>query len=190
METIKVALVLFHNGCQKVVPVEWIENFFPKNESDFKLNQKYKIWFNGKKENDTLLNGNILLLGLSKSDIIKKKSKRRLKYPNRRNMSFGSSDISRAKSCTRSINQNKRKKKPAAEKEREKLTSSANNKENKRILKNYSILVKNRNRIESSSSDDEGGEESVKSGKHFYNFTYKFFLFVRMQWMTAFFYRP
>lgn len=64
MENIKVALVMFKDETQKIVPLESIENFFPKKKNDFKKNQKYKVWWFGtKSKNDNLLNGHILLLG-------------------------------------------------------------------------------------------------------------------------------
>lgn len=71
MNEIRVVLVYLTNGVEKVVNVDFIENFNPKSKSDFKKNCKYKIWWQGTRDkNDYSYNGYSLLIGC-KYDLLK-----------------------------------------------------------------------------------------------------------------------
>ena len=61
---VEYAYIVFVNGLEKIVPVETIPGFFPKNKKDFNKQQRVKVWWLGKgNKDDYLLNTNILLLG-------------------------------------------------------------------------------------------------------------------------------
>ncbi|XP_051157958.1 uncharacterized protein LOC127279573 isoform X1 [Leptopilina boulardi] len=91
---INLAWVQFSNGTDKVVPIGNIQNFVPKNKSDFNSGRKYKVWCLGTKgKEDNLLNGFILLLGSDNDDIDHQKSQKRVKFPNKRRMSLNNSMV-------------------------------------------------------------------------------------------------
>lgn len=58
VKNINCAYALFGNGEKRNVPVSFIENFSPKNQTDFIRRKKYKIWSLGNKGlKDFLRNG-------------------------------------------------------------------------------------------------------------------------------------
>ena len=62
--SIEYAYILFGHGLEKVVPMSTIPGFFSKNRKDFSQQQRIKVWWIGKGDNDDYLyNANVLLLG-------------------------------------------------------------------------------------------------------------------------------
>ncbi|XP_033231244.1 uncharacterized protein LOC117182247 [Belonocnema kinseyi] len=82
------AYVYLTNGLQRIVSLSSIGYFFTQSENDFNRNRKQKVWLKAERgKEDLLLNAYILLLA-SEFDVQTRRDNMRLKFPNKRMLSF------------------------------------------------------------------------------------------------------
>lgn len=134
------AFVNFKSGLDSIVPLNAVQNFFPKSATDFRKGKKYKVWSSSKDGGKKLLlNANIVLLGTSCRDVKKKINENNLNLkPNQK--------VKRTylkKGSKQPING--------------KVQRQATQKQNLNILKKYSALMQNREILEETVEETHAG---------------------------------